>query len=172
MRKSERKNNEREQQASTSPSLIGIAVTTGLSGGILWSAIGVVMYHFNFAEVAPKMFVLRSWTKEPWTDTWLGDLISILIVGGISILPALLYYALFKKRQSMWVGTIYGLALWFLLFYVLHPMFANIPNVTDLNKNTIVSTICLFLLYGTFIGYSISYDFHDMVVKETKKNNN
>ncbi len=46
-------------------------------------------------------------------------------------------------------------------FYLLQPVFPNIPPLTDLNMYTIVSTICLYILYGTFVGYSISYDYND-----------
>lgn len=61
----------------------------------------------------------------------------------------------------MWVGIIYGFILWVILFILFHPIFNDIPAVMEWSMNTWVTTICLFILYGTFIGYSISYDYMD-----------
>jgi hypothetical protein len=69
----------------------------------------------------------------------------------------------------MWMGVIFGIVLWGIIFFVLEPLFPNIPAFGDLEINTLVSTACLFILYGTFIGYSISYDYHDTRIKEKKE---
>lgn len=55
----------------------------------------------------------------------------------------------------------YGIVLWVILFYILQPIFPNIPSLHELDKDTIITTLCLFIVYGTFIGYSISYDYHE-----------
>lgn len=150
-------------------SIFSRALLTGFIGGILWSSIGSLMYYFNFSEVAPKSFLLKSWLDATWIDRWLGTLIAILLAGVISMGAALIYYGLFKKINSMWMGLLYGVILWGIIFYLMQPIFSNIPQLIDLSYNTIVSTGCLFILYGTFIGYSISYDYHDMKIRELKK---
>ena len=141
------------------------SLLTGFIGGMLWSVFGVILYFFKFSEVAPKTFLLRSWLTAEWTNSWLGDVISILGVGVISILTAIIYYFVFKKINVMWTGIIYGALLWGIIFYVLQPVFSNVPRLADLQLKTIVSTICLFILYGGFIGYSISFDYHSMKIK-------
>ncbi|MGJ9456943.1 YqhR family membrane protein [Oceanobacillus sp. CF4.6] len=150
-------------------SIFSRALLTGFIGGILWSSIGSLMYYFNFSEVSPKSFLLKSWLDASWTDGWLGVIITILLAGILSIMAALIYYGLFKKINSMWMGLLYGVILWVIIFYIMQPIFPNIPRLIDLTYNTIVSTLCLFILYGTFIGYSISYDYHDMKIRELKK---
>lgn len=147
-------------------SILSRSLLTGFIGGLLWSSLGALAYFFNFTEVSPKMYVLRSWTTAGWTDTWLGNVIAILLVGLLSILTALLYYGLFKKIESMWMGVAFGAILWAVVLFVLQPVFPNIKPATNLNQETIVTMLCLFVLYGTFIGYSISYDYHDMLRKE------
>lgn len=147
-------------------SLISKVLVIGFIGGMIWSIFGVFMYYFNFSEVAPKSFLLRSWLTAEWTSGWLGDFVSIVLASVVSLIAALLYYVLLKKVNSMWMGIVYGLILWAVIFYLLKPIFSNIPALNELNNNTIISTICLFILYGTFVGYSISYDYHD-----SKKNN-
>ncbi|GAB3052125.1 YqhR family membrane protein [Virgibacillus ainsalahensis] len=150
-------------------SLLSRSLLTGFIGGILWSVLGVIMYYFNFTEIGPKHYLLRSWNTAKWTDGWLGDIISILMVGLISIAAALIYYGIFKKVNSMWMGAAYGIILWLIIFFMLQPIFTNIPPLAELSFNTIISTICLFILYGTFIGYSISYDYNDTKVKASKE---
>lgn len=144
------------------------SLATGFWGGILWSVIAVVMYYFNFIEVAPKTFFITSWTTAKWGSSWLGDIISILIASVLSVAIAFIYFGLLKKVNSKWMGLVYGLVLWGVIFYLLQPIFSMVPALTDFNKDTIISTICLFMLYGTFIGHSISFDYQSMLV-DTKK---
>ncbi|MBY7143394.1 hypothetical protein KFZ56_10105 [Virgibacillus sp. NKC19-3] len=164
----ENQQSEKNRTGEDPQSILPRSLLTGFIGGLLWGVIGVIMYYFNFSEVSIKSYLLRSWTTATWTDTWLGDIVSILLVSVISILSAFIYYGLFKKINSMWFGIAYGIILWGIVFYVFQPIFPNVPPVTDLNANTIVSTICLYTLYGTFIGYSISYDYHDTKLKKPR----
>lgn len=163
---SENKKLEQNKQNENTSTLLGRSLLTGFVGGLLWSTISVLLYYFNFLEVSPKSFVLKSWISNAWTDRWLGDLISIILIGLLSLAIALIYYGLFKKIKSMWVGVVYGIILWGIVFFLLQPIFQNVPALLELQTNTIVTSICLYILYGTFIGYSISYDYHDSQVQE------
>lgn len=159
-----------EQNKQEEPmSIVSRSLLTGFIGGLLWSFFGVVMYYFNFSEVAPKSYLINSWITADWTVGWLGTISSIIMVGVLSLLTAFMYYILFKKINSLWMGVGYGIILWGIVFYVIQPVFPNIPNLIELNRYTIVSTICLYILYGTFIGYSISYDYHDTIRKSEEK---
>jgi len=155
-----------QNKQEESMSLLSRSLLTGFIGGMLWSSLGVLAYLFNFSEIAPKTYVLRSWLTEGWTDTWLGNIISIFLIGVISVFIAFLYYGLFKKVNSMWMGVAFGIVLWAILLFVLQPIFPNVKPAADLKLDTIITTLCLFILYGTFVGYSISYDYHDMKLKE------
>jgi uncharacterized membrane protein YagU involved in acid resistance len=87
------------------------------------------------------------------------------------MLIAFIYYLILRKWYTIWAGVIFGLILWGVIFFVLDPLFPNIPPFTDLELDTLISTACLFVLYGTFIGYSIAFDYHDTKKKEEKKEN-
>lgn len=152
--------------------IFGRSLLTGFVGGIIWSIFGLFMAYFNFTKVGPTSFMLRSWLDAKWTDEWLGDVIAIVMIGVLSIVVALIYYGLLKRMSSMWVGSLFGIVLWGIVFFVLQPIFPNIPPLKEIGKNTIVSSLCLFILYGTFIGYSISYDYRDAVIRGGKKVNN
>jgi len=150
-------------------SLLSRSLLTGFIGGLLWSTIGSIFYYFNFSEVAPKSFLLTSWIDAAWTDKWIGTIITILIAGLISIVAAFIYYGVFKKIDSLWMGVLYGLLLWGIIFIVLQPIFPNIPPFTELTLDTHISALCLFILYGTFVGYSISYDYNDMYKNQVRE---
>lgn len=130
---------------------------TGFVGGFFWGMISLIMYFFNFIEVTPKMYVVKSWIKSDWTNGWIGDLFAIILIGMLSMSISLLYHLLFRKINSIWIGFMYGLVLWMVVFIIVQPLFPNITQLADLKRDTLISTICLFSLYGTFIGYSISY---------------
>ncbi|MFC3039040.1 YqhR family membrane protein [Virgibacillus xinjiangensis] len=147
--------------------LLPRSLLTGFIGGIFWSFIGFIMYYFNFTELSSKHYLLRSWNRSGWTDTWLGEALSILLVGLLSIVVALVYYMLLKKVNSLWAGAAYGIILWVVINYIATPIFENIPPANELSLETIISSLCLYILYGTFIGYSISYDYHETQLKKS-----
>ncbi|WP_404453378.1 YqhR family membrane protein [Oceanobacillus kapialis] len=159
-----------EQNKREEPlSLLSRSAITGFVGGAFWGLLATILAYFNFTEVEPKSFVLRSWTTAAWTNGWLGTVITILILGGLSVIVAFIYHLFMRKINSMWMGVAYGAILWGVVFFVLQPIFTNIKPIQDLELETIVTTVCIFVLYGTFIGYSLSYDYHDKVMKEKNK---
>lgn len=92
----------------------------------------------------------------------LGTIISIIVIGIISIGGAFLYYLLLKRLKTMWPGMLYGLLLWLLVFFVFNPIFQDVRAVTELKSDTIITTICIYLLYGLFVGYSISFEYNEL----------
>lgn len=70
-----------------------------------------------------------------------------------------LYRLVLQKINKIWAGVGFGLGLWLIVFYVLNPIFPGLKSVQNLDLNTIITSICLYVLYGTFIGYSISYEY-------------
>ena len=62
----------------------------------------------------------------------------------------------------MWGGILYGVVLWLIVFYGVNPLLPNLESVSHLERNTIITTLCLYILYGVFIGYSISFETQEM----------
>ncbi|MFD1066225.1 YqhR family membrane protein [Oceanobacillus locisalsi] len=162
-----RRMSKKQQINDNEESVLTKSMYTGFVGGVSFSLLASVMYYFNFLEVEPKSYLLTSWVSDAWTDTWLGIFFTTILAGVLSLLVAFVYYFIFKKIKHMWAGILYGLILWVLLFLLFRPIFDDIPAVMEWSVNTWVTTICLFILYGTFIGYSISYDY--MESEKTKE---
>ncbi|WP_053367106.1 YqhR family membrane protein [Bacillus sp. FJAT-27245] len=136
-----------------------LVVLTGLWGGLFWSFIGQIGYYFHFTKITPRE-ILGPWALGSWKNGWLGTLIAILLIAIVSIGAAFVYSALFKKMDGLISGILYGAVLFLLVFFLLNPMFPGILPFGALDKNTLATSICLFILYGVFIGYSISWDYH------------
>jgi len=135
-------------------------ILTGFFGGLFLIIFSYFLYIFNFLEVSPKVYMIRSWTLASWTSKWQGEMATVCLAIILSIIIALLYFLLFKKILSVWLSAIYGIVLWLIVGYMFSFLSSNIPALHMLNTNTIFSSLCLFILYGTFIGYSISFDYY------------
>lgn len=154
-----KQNEELEQNKQETPVPVVVkALNIGFIGGVLWSLIGAATYFFNFSSVSAASFVVRSWVQTEWSGSWLGELVSILAIGVISIGTALVYYSILKNARGLMPAILFGVGLWFVVFFLFSPVFSAVPEFTQLDSNTIVTSLCLFILYGTFIGYSISYE--------------
>ncbi|ANB56891.1 hypothetical protein GFC29_1672 [Anoxybacillus sp. B7M1] len=158
--------NQREQPMS----LLMKAMITGFVGGIFWSLLGYLASFFHFTELSPNMLLLP-WNVGDWKYGKTGNYLAIFLIGLLSILVALLYYVLLRKIKSMWAGIGYGVALWIVVFYVLNPLIPGLRSVSELERNTVITTICLYILYGLFIGYSISFEHQESEYTQTQVRN-
>ncbi|MFC0561631.1 YqhR family membrane protein [Halalkalibacter alkalisediminis] len=130
----------------------------GFFGGLIWSLIGYFTFYFHFIRVGPAL-ALMPFALGDWKDTYIGQLVGVAVISVLSIGVAFLYRLILQKINKIWVGIGFGLVLWLLVFYVLNPIFPGLKSVQNLDLNTIITSICLYVLYGTFIGYSISYEY-------------
>lgn len=158
----------KEQESVNYPkpmSFLAMVFWTGLFGGIFWGTVGFFAYYFNFTEIRPNV-ILEPWALGDWKKGWLGTVISIILLGVFSVVAAFIYYAGLKKFKGFWFGIGYGIVLFLLVFFILNPLFPGIKPFNDLNRDTIITSICLYILYGIFIGYSINYEYQINNVQE------
>jgi uncharacterized membrane protein YagU involved in acid resistance len=144
------------------------ALIIGVVGGVIWSTLLAITYYFNFTEIAPKTYLLKPWIQEGWTDRFIGHIVSIVLAGIISIFLAIIYYILFQKMNSMWVGIFYGILLWIAIFFLFQPFLPQTTPMLELSGDTWITTLTIFVLYGLFVGFSISYDYHEVEIRLQK----
>lgn len=148
--------------------IIGRVVSTGFIGGAGLSFIGYLFSFFHFSEVSPNM-LLQPFFLGDWKTGLLGTFISIILIGILSIGAALIYYVFLRRFTGMWAGLIYGAVLWAIVFFLFNPIFPDISAVNELKSETLVSSFCLYLLFGLFAGYSISFDYHELTSEKLKR---
>ncbi|MFP7493660.1 YqhR family membrane protein [Terribacillus saccharophilus] len=135
------------------------AAVTGFVGGVLWSAIAWAAYFFQFTDLSVADFVLRSWVWMPWAETWVAELLSIILVGLLSIFIAFVYFLFMKKQKGILPSLLFGVVLWVLVQLVLAPIIHGVDSAFQADRNANITTMCLYLLYAVFIGYSISFEY-------------
>ncbi|MGE6629351.1 YqhR family membrane protein [Bacillus sp. NPDC077027] len=161
MKRDEKESNQEKNQQVSTASLIGRAAAVGFVGGVFWGFIGFLTHMFHFSEVSPNM-LLQPFVLGEWKKGGLGTFFSIVLLGILSMIAAFIYYGTLKKVRGFWIGLLYGIVLWVLVFYVFNPIFPDVKQVQQLEQSTIVTTFCLYLLYGMFVGYSISFEYNEL----------
>jgi hypothetical protein len=159
--------NEKKGNYPKPMSIITHVFWTGLIGGIFWSLIGYLAYIFSFTDIHPHV-ILEPWALGDWKKDWLGTIISILVFGIISVGAAFLYFSALKKLNGIWPGMVYGIVIFVLVFIILNPLFPSIGPFKELSRDTLITSLCLYLLYGLFIGYSISYEYQNHLTSENE----
>ncbi|MFN7251160.1 MAG: YqhR family membrane protein [Anaerobacillus sp.] len=150
-----------EQNKRQEPMSFNATVTSiGFFGGLIWSFVGYLAFFFNFIRVGPAL-VLMPWALGDWKNGYIGQLIGIAVIGVLSIGVAFLYRFILARFNSIWPGVAFGLGLWLLVFFLLNPIFPDLKPLFKLDLNTIVTSLCIYILYGVFIGYSISYEYSE-----------
>lgn len=139
---------------------------TGLFGGVFWGFVGWLAYYFSLTEIRPNV-IIEPWMKGNWKYGSIGTVISLILMGVISVGVAFIYFALLRKLNGVWFGIAYGLILFFLVFLLLNP-FLPIKPIMDLSRDTVITSICLYILYGMFIGYSINYEYQNKLAQKNE----
>ncbi|MEH7273533.1 YqhR family membrane protein [Neobacillus vireti] len=139
-------------------SFTAIVFWTGLFGGLFWGTLGFIAYYFNFTEIRPNV-ILEPWALGKWKNEWLGTVISIILLGLFSVGAAFVYSLALKKFNGVWLGLAYGIGLFLIVYLILNPIFPGIKPFLSLGRDTLITTICLYMVYGLFIGYSINYEY-------------
>lgn len=136
--------------------LIGI---TAVFGALFWGGIHGALYYLNLTEVS--LFQIKGWFGlGKLSNNWVNFGVTIFLMCVVSYLLCYIYYFLFRTRKEYWIYIAYGVGIFVLFFIVLQPFNRNIPFITELSRLTIITNICIAILYGLFISYTISFDYH------------
>jgi len=153
-----------EQSNSSSPKNVPIDLKKitfiGFFGGVFWSVFEYIASIFDFMQISPN-FILGRVSLGNWINGLWGQLLCIVLFGFVSILFALIYYFIGRKWMGVWPGIFYGFFIWLLLFVILGQVLFGLKPIIDYSSDTLVTSICFYVLYGTFITYSVSFNFHE-----------
>ena len=132
-------------------------VQIGLFGGLFWGSVWYFLHIFSFTALGPNYFLLP-FALGRWKEGVWGNIAGIICMGILSILVAFIYKAVLSKFEGLIPGIIYGLLWWGLLFFAIAHVAPVIKSMVEMPKETIVTTACIFILYGVFIAYSVSFE--------------
>jgi len=133
----------------------GTAVTGGIAGGLFFSTLHYLAYLLRFTSVSPALWIEWGMGK-PFGRTAAGLLLSIAVWTVLSVAVAVLYDRVAGERLNPNGGGVtLGVVLWVLLF-IGGPMLGFVPDVRQLDIDTLSTELALFLVYGLFVGHSLS----------------
>lgn len=144
------------------------AVYIGFFAGVIWGGLKIVEYYLQFTALTPG-FLVEPFFKHSFLHTWQGNLVGWIFFIGFSILASLAYAVIPGKPDSPWIGAGYGLAWWLLFYLIVGPALGMMSAIGFIDWNTIITDLCLFTLWGLFIGYSITMEFTDERAREPFK---
>lgn len=138
---------------------IKTAILIGVVGGIFWAAMNYVLYFMNFTFISPSVFI-KPFILSNGTDRPMIQLMGIGVAAILSIGFALAYVFTLSRFYSPWIGIGAGTALFGIFYYILSPLL-NLTEkpIHQIGMNTFATELCLFILYGLFIGFSLSSEF-------------
>lgn len=156
----------RQDNKVTNPVLF--ALELGYYAGLIWGAVHWIFYWLKFTRILPG-FLLEPFFKHSFLVSTAGQIAGWLSFIGFSVFASLVYVLLFRKRKGPWPGIVYGIAWWIVLFVAMNPWLKFTNPVHKLNWDTNISEVCLFVLWGLFIGYTAAQEFTDERLREPKK---
>jgi len=137
---------------------IGFTLYIGVSAGILWGALKMSEYFLKFTEI-PIGFLIEPFYKHAFIASWWGMLLGEGSFILLSIVAAVIYYIALRKLRGPYYGIGYGVLWWVLLYLLLGPLSGMVPHLTNMDLVSNITDGCLFILWGLFIGYSITFEF-------------
>jgi len=145
--------------------VFGKSILVGLIAGIIFSLFFLVLHYFTLIEIDILTSIKKGFFKDGATFNWYGKIMLVIIVGMISIIVSvvlsLVYFAIFKKINIWYIGALYGVCIWSILYIGIPLLVYGNVIVAHYSVHTHINTLCLFVLYGTFIGYTISFEYEN-----------
>ncbi|TVY11475.1 YqhR family membrane protein [Paenibacillus cremeus] len=145
------------------------ALYIGVFAGLIWGGLKIIEYYFHFTTL-PIGFLIEPFFLHSYVNTWQGMVTGWLAFILFSVVASLLYSVMLSQAKSAWIGIGYGAVWWGIIFLLIGPVTGMMNWIAFIDLNTILSDFCLFVLWGLFIGYSISFEFTDHRVSEPLKN--
>lgn len=165
LQENRRENRQERHEGSGRTNPISFSILVGLFAGLFWGLARWLAAGFRFTMV-PQAFLADPFMKRSdlagagWQ--WFGLLLFILM----SVVAALVYWLVFGRLRGPWPGIAFGAAWWALLFLALGPWIGLVEPIRTLGWQTTITELCLYLVWGLFIGYSIAFEMHDEAARE------
>ncbi len=150
-----------KQSAKLNRLLLLRTLLIGLFGGLFSGLFLLFLHYFNMTEVRPKILLRVLFQNGNWIEKWYANIALLVLISILSIVIALIYYVLLRQRKSWITGALFGVAIWVAIYFVMPIIIKNYNPFLYLKSESHVSMFCLFLLYGVFTGYSISFDYEN-----------
>ncbi|MNW36801.1 hypothetical protein D3C74_138200 [compost metagenome] len=149
-------------------SVVGFSMLTGFFAGVIWGCVRWLTHYMHFTRVEPG-FLAEPFFRHSFIVSGAGQITGLLFFIAFSVLASLLYALTMKTLKGPYPGMIYGVVWWAILFVLAGPKLGMMSPVNRSTWDSIFTDFCLMLIWGLFIGYTISVEFTDDRVRDTDK---
>ncbi|MDF2945734.1 MAG: hypothetical protein K0S51_413 [Bacillales bacterium] len=144
----------------------------GIFGGLFWGTLCSLSSYFSFTEISPRTLIIRTFNITLKTNFY-EHLVGIVVITLLSVVYTFIYYYLFRKHEGVLTSVVVGILLYCIIFLGISSLTINIPKIQYYGSETFTTILCFFILYSTFIGVSVSYEYkaHKTMRTSYSKNN-
>lgn len=153
----------RNENAKTSPAAYILKI--GFFAGLIWGFVRWAAVAMNFTRV-PAAFLADPWVRRSALASPYWQIAGFALFILMSIAAAFLYFAFLKPLRGPVPGLVFGFVWWAVLFLGIGPIIGAVPALNKIGSNSLITDLCIFLVWGLFIGYSIAYEYHDESERE------
>ncbi|MBW5446793.1 hypothetical protein GE107_12040 [Cohnella sp. CFH 77786] len=146
---------------------IAYCLKIGFFAGIIWGFVRWLAVALNFTSV-PAAFLADPWVRRSALASGYWQTVGYVLFIVMSIVAAFVYYALLKPLRGPLPGLMFGAAWWAVFYLAVGPAIGAVPPLRKIGWNSILTDLCLFTVWGLFIGYSIAFEYHEDVKRERK----
>lgn len=144
---------------------IAFMLYIGFFAGLIWGGLKIVEFGLKLTKISPG-FLIEPFYKHTFLNTWLGILLGWGAFIAFSMIAASLYMLLLWNLKGAWYGICYGVAWWGVIYMAVGPFIGMTPTLQKLELSSLISDLGIFILWGLFIGYSISFEYTDDRLRE------
>lgn len=146
------------QTGKTEP--VSYAIYIGFFSGLFVSVIRLLAHGLKFTML-DNAFLIYDWFIDMDSHMLKAQLLGTISLILFSIVASLVYLSLFRTKQGAVWGIGYGIIIWLLLFVLLPELIKWPTRGIVMELDTQMFELCLSLVWGLFIGYSIAFEFTD-----------
>jgi len=137
----------------------------GLFAGIIWGLVRWFAVGLKFTDV-PQAFLADPWIRRAELGSGFWHFIGLLLFILMSVAAGFVYWALLGKLKGPLPGLFFGAAWWALIFLVVGPPSGAVLPAWSIGWKSLITELCLYVMWGLFIGYSIAFEYHDDYARE------
>jgi len=149
--------------AGTNPAKYCLKI--GLAAGVIWGLARWLAVAMNLTKV-PEAFLIDPWVKRSVLAYPIWQIVGFAAFVLMSIMAAYIYYGILKPLRGPLPGIFFGMAWWAAFYAALGPFIGAMPPLMALGWDSLITDLCLFTVWGLFIGFSIAFEFHEEVSRE------
>ncbi len=148
---------------NTNPAVYCLKI--GSAAGVIWGLIRWLAVAMNLTKV-PQAFLIDPWVKRSALTYGYWQIAGFTAFILMSIAAAYVYYGMLRAFRGPVPGLIFGVAWWAAFYAAAGPLVGAIPPLGTIGWNSLLTDLCLFVIWGLFIGYSIAFEFHQEAKRE------